>query len=127
MRLQRATAAMIGAFVAAACFAAVPAEARDCRGAGRCAKVAHTNKLSKPAAYVSMKTKQRRADRRAPRRQPTYVVWHGWTGKASTFHLDGVAYPGGSRRGPASALNNWEGGFHPEAFWVLHLRSVSGI
>jgi len=55
-------------------------------------------------------------------RQRQVQKWHGWTGAGSTFHLDGVAYPGGTRRGPATAYNNWEGGFHPVAFWVLHQR-----
>ena len=113
--------AAVAALVVAICFAAAPAEARDCPG-GRCAKAAKTKKLTKTAGYVSRKATPRRA-RRAPAR-PTYVKWHGWTG--STFHLDGVAYRGGNRRGPATAYNNWEGGFHPEAFWVLHLRNVSG-
>src|SRR5262245_48738821 len=125
MRLQSGLTA-VATLLAATCFAGVPAEARDCPG-GRCAKVAQTKKLTKTAGNVSLKTTQRRADRRrAPPRQPTYVKWHGWTGTASTFHLDGVAYRGGNRRGPAAWYNNWEGGFHPEAYWVLHLRSVSG-
>jgi hypothetical protein len=106
----------VAALLAATCFAGVPAEA----------KAAHTKKVTKHAGNMS-KTTHRRADRRrAPRRQPTYVVWHGWTGTASTFHLDGVAYRGGNRRGPRAWYNNYEGGFHPEAFWVLHLRSLSG-
>jgi hypothetical protein len=64
------------------------------------------------------------AEARPRQRQVQKVQkWHGWTGKASTFYLDGVAYPGGSRRGPAMAYNNYEGGFHPVAFWVLHQRS----
>lgn len=48
--------------------------------------------------------------------------WHGW---GNSFHLNGVRYPGGNPRGPAGALNNWEGGFHPVAFWVLHERNYS--
>src|SRR5262245_55111386 len=125
MRLPSRLAAG-AALIAATCFAEAPAEARDC-GGGRCAKVTHTKKLTKPTGYVSQTATHRRADRRrATHRQPTYVKWHGWTGTGSTFHLDGVAYRGGNRRGPAAWYNNWEGGFHPEAYWVLHLRSVSG-
>jgi hypothetical protein len=30
-----------------------------------------------------------------------------------------VRYPGGNPRGPAMSYNNWEGGFHPTAFWVI--------
>jgi hypothetical protein len=120
MKLQVGLAA-VAALVAAICFAGAPAEARDCPE-GRCANVAKTKKLTKTAGHVSRKATPRRA-RRAPAR-PTYVKWHGWTGTASTFHLDGVSYHGGSRRGPAAAYNNWEGGFQPEAFWALHLRNV---
>jgi len=124
MRLPSGLAA-VAALIAATCFAGVPAEARSCTGG--CAKVAHAKRLTNPVGYVSQKATLRRADRRyEPRRQPTYVKWHGWTGTGSTFHLDGVAYPGGNRQGPAAWYNNWEGGFHPEAYWILHLRSVSG-
>jgi len=120
MRLPSGLTA-VAALIAATCFAGGPAEARDC-ARGRCAK------LAKPAGYVSQKATHRRVDRRhASRRQQNYVVWHGWTGRASTFHLDGVAYPGGNRRGPKAWHNNYEGGFHPEVFWVLHQRSVSGL
>lgn len=45
--------------------------------------------------------------------------WHGW---GNSFHLDGARYPGGNPRGPAFAYNNWEGGFHAAAFWVLSDR-----
>ena len=48
--------------------------------------------------------------------------WHGWTDNA--FYLNGVRYAGGNRRGSASALNNWEGGFHPVAYWELLARQV---
>ena len=44
---------------------------------------------------------------------------HGW---GDSFYLNGVRYPGGNPRGPASVLNNWEGGFHPVAFWTLLLK-----
>jgi len=45
---------------------------------------------------------------------------HGW---GNSFYYNGVRYPGGNPRGPANALNNWEGGFHPVAFWVLLERN----
>ena len=44
------------------------------------------------------------------------VPWHGW---GDSFHYSGVRYPGGNPRGPAMSYNNWEGGFHPTAFWVI--------
>jgi hypothetical protein len=44
------------------------------------------------------------------------VPWHGW---GESFHYAGVRYAGGNRRGPAMSYNNWEGGFHPTAFWVI--------
>jgi hypothetical protein len=56
-------------------------------------------------------------------RQRKHQPWQGW---GNSFYLDGVRYEGGNPRGPAAWYNNWEGGFHPEAYWVLHLRSVSG-
>jgi hypothetical protein len=28
-------------------------------------------------------------------------------------------YPGGNRHGPKMSYNNWEGGFHPTAFWAI--------
>ena len=46
--------------------------------------------------------------------------WHGW---GASFHLDGYRYPGGNRSGAAFSYNNYEGGFHPTAFWVLSDRS----
>jgi hypothetical protein len=45
---------------------------------------------------------------------------HGW---GNSFYLNGVRYEGGNPRGPASVLNNWEGGFHPVAFWALLQRN----
>jgi len=42
--------------------------------------------------------------------------WHGW---ANSFHYAGVRYSGGNPRGPAMSYNNWEGGFHPTAFWAI--------
>ena len=45
--------------------------------------------------------------------------WHGW---GNSFYLDGARYAGGNPRGPASYSNNWEGGFHPVAFWVISDR-----
>jgi hypothetical protein len=56
-------------------------------------------------------------------RQRKHQPWQGW---GDSFYLDGVRYPGGNPRGPRAWYNNWEGGFHPEVYWVLHLRSVSG-
>ena len=44
------------------------------------------------------------------------VPWHGW---GDSFHYAGVRYAGGNRRGPAMSYNNWEGGFHTIAFWVI--------
>ena len=43
--------------------------------------------------------------------------WHGWANGG--FYLSGVYYPGGNRRGPASAYNNYEGGFNAAAFWQI--------
>jgi len=59
----------------------------------------------------------------AKARQRKHHPWQGW---GNSFYLDGVRYEGGNPRGPAAWYNNWEGGFHPEVYWILHLRSVSG-
>ena len=45
--------------------------------------------------------------------------WHGWAG---SYHLDGARFPGGNPSGPASYYNNYEGGFHTTAFWILSDR-----
>ena len=61
------------------------------------------------ASPASAKTRHHKADR-------DLVPWHGW---GDSFHYAGVRYPGGNPRGPAMSYNNWEGGFHPTAFWVI--------
>jgi hypothetical protein len=48
--------------------------------------------------------------------------WHGW---GNSFYLNGERFEGGNPRGPANALNNWEGGFHPVVFFRL-LERQSG-
>src|SRR5262249_29421912 len=45
-----------------------------------------------------------------------------WHGLAGSYHLDSARYPGGNPSGPASFYNNYEGGFHTTAFWVLSDR-----
>jgi hypothetical protein len=54
-----------------------------------------------------------------PKRGPCV---HGW---GASFYLNGERFEGGNPRGPANALNNWEGGFHPAAFFRL-LERQSG-
>jgi len=122
MSLPRGRAmAALAALAAVTCFTAAPADARDCRG-NKCTKVAYSKKLTTAVGYGPTKARQRRADRRrSPQREPNRIVWHGWAG--DSFYLDGVRYRRGNPRGPATAYNNWEGGFHPVAFWVLHQRN----
>jgi hypothetical protein len=48
------------------------------------------------------------------------AAWQGW---GASFVLDGTRYAGGNPNGPAGWQNNWEGGFHPVAFWELHARN----
>src|SRR5262245_20724647 len=117
------TFAGIADLLAASCFIANPADARttDCRPRGHCAKAHQNKKPVTHATRVRTNGGPRRGERRRAERTQFSVVWHGWAG---SFHLDGVRYAGGNRRGPAAAYNNWEGGFHPEAFWVLHARSI---
>jgi hypothetical protein len=125
MSLPRGGAlAALAVLAAVTCFTAVPADARDCRGGG-CAKVTHSKKLTAPVGYGPTRARHHRADCCCARRhQPNRAVWQGWSG--DSFYLDGVRYRGGNPRGPAAAYNNWEGGFHPVAFWELHLRSSPG-
>jgi hypothetical protein len=58
------------------------------------------------------------AEARSPRAHRQKVQpWHGWANDG--FYLSGVRYPGGNRRGPAFAYNNYEGGFNPTAYWQI--------
>ena len=104
------------AAVLIASFNAAPAEARTvCKGSGaKCHAVKRQKK--KFAKRAKVRTVAVRAHRTARLRDP----WHGW---GASFHLDGRRYPGGNRSGPAFFYNNFEGGFHSEAFWVLADRS----
>jgi hypothetical protein len=52
-----------------------------------------------------------------------HVIGNGWLrlrGQQRQLWVkySGVRYPGGNPRGPASH-DNWEGGFHPTAVWVI--------
>jgi len=71
-----------------------------------------TSATSADARERSAKTAQSRMN----------VPWHGWA--AGSFYLDGIRYRGGNPRGLKSALNNWEGGFHPDVFWALLGRNL---
>jgi hypothetical protein len=117
------TIAGLAAMAAAACFIATPVDARTRDGSqrGACAKTAHSKKAVSQARDRHASAASERQRRLAERTQFS-VKWHGWGG---SFHLDGVRYAGGNPRGPAAWYNNWEGGFHPEAFWVLHARNSS--
>jgi|SRR6476660_3780052 hypothetical protein len=98
-----------------ASFNATPADARSiCKGSGANAKC-YTAKKKFAKKRAKARTAIARPRRIARLRDP----WHGWAG---SFHLDGVRYPGGNPSGPAFAYNNYEGGFHPTAFWVLSDR-----
>lgn len=126
----RHTLAGLAALSAVACLAAVPAEARDCRKS--CATSKSAGKVVRYARYEVTQGRMRaerrrlaRSDARQRRRvavygDPSWFVWHGWAG---SFHLNGVRYPGGNPRGPAASYNNWEGGFHPVAYWKLMERN----
>src|SRR5262245_48573413 len=106
------------AAVLIASFNAVPAEARTvCKGSGASAKC-HTVKAKKKK--FAKRAKVRAVAARARRTARLENPWHGWGG---SFHLDGIRYPGGNRSGPAASYNNFEGGFHSAAFWVLTDRS----
>ena len=110
-------AAGLAAIVAAACLSPPTAEARDCSG-----KSCSSAKLKKASAQPK-RTQRRVAARKSNRRvvaQNTRTQigkWHGW---GASFYLSGVRYGGGNPIGPAAWYNNWEGGFHPTVYWVLH-------
>jgi hypothetical protein len=109
--------ALVAAVFIAASFSAAPAEARTiCKGTGANAKC-HTVKAQKKK--FAKRAKVRATAVRSRRTAGLTGPWHGWGG---SFHLDGVRYPGGTRSGPAFSYNNYEGGFHPAAFWVLSDR-----
>jgi hypothetical protein len=120
MKIVRSFAGL-AAVLAASCFIANPVDAGagDCSQRGHCVK-AQKKRLVTQATYVRRKAAPRGSVRRRAERAQFSVVWHGWAG---SFHLDGVSYAGGNPRGPAAWYNNWEGGFHPEVFWVLHARN----
>jgi hypothetical protein len=116
VRLTSLSALVAAVFIAS--FNVAQAEARTiCKGSGVNAKCytvkAKKKKFAKRAKVRAAVARQRRV---AGLRNP----WHGWGG---SFHLDGYRYPGGNRSGPAFSYNNYEGGFHPTAFWVLSDRS----
>jgi hypothetical protein len=90
--------AMIGALAFASFATTTPASA----------KTGYKQKQSKTVAN--------RGGRYAQRANRDDFPWHGWAG---SFHLDGSRYPGGNPSGPKFAYNNYEGGFHRTAFWVL--------
>ena len=100
--------AAVAAAVVVASFWTMPANAaKGCKGKiknGHC------------AAAKATKKKVAVAHNRLGDRQ-----WHGW---GASFHLDGVSYPGGNRKGPAMWYNNYEGGFHPTVFWKLYERNL---
>jgi hypothetical protein len=99
--------------VVVGCFSTAPASAaKGCKGTtknGICYAPKKAKKFKKHKRVVV-------AHNRLGDRQ-----WHGW---GASFHLDGVSYAGGNRRGPAAWHNNYEGGFHPEVFWKLSQRNL---
>jgi hypothetical protein len=129
MRKVLGMGAAIAALVIAS-FSATPADART-----TCRSTRDTVKCHKVTAAMkghAMHARQRRhatygyaASAPQPLRvRHSHIVrdsfpWHGWS---ASFHLDGARYPGGNPSGPAMYYNNYEGGFHPVAFWILQDR-----
>ncbi len=113
----------LGALIAAvviASFSTTPAEARTiCKGSGASAKCYTVKAKKKFAKRASVRTATTRG-RRTARLNRDDFPWHGWAG---SFHLNGVRYPGGNPSGPKASYNNFEGGFHPTAFWKLSDRA----
>jgi hypothetical protein len=123
------------AVVAMASLSATAAEARDCtferwtniptseRPIFKCQEQVAKRMMKKGSRYAKMKKGSRYAQRakgqRTARLNRGSNAWHGWAG---SFHLDGARYPGGNPSGPASYYNNYLGGFHPTAFWLLSDR-----
>ena len=108
------------AIVAAACMTAAPASARDCRGA-QCNTAKMKGKVAAQPKRVR-NARVRRPDRRVVARSNRTRVAGKWQGWGGSFYLDGTRFAGGNPSGPAAWYNNWEGGFHPVAFWTLHDR-----
>ena len=79
--------------------------------------------LAATVAATAMTPAQAASSRRDARAHHKKVQpWQGW---GNSFYLNGTRYPGGNPNGPANALNNWEGGFHPQVFFIL-LERQSG-
>ena len=114
IQMKRMKVVVVGAVFVTFCalLGAAPADARTmCRGSGihvKCSKIANIKKKNTRSRHAY------RAGRLA--RVESSFPWHGWSG---SFHLNGTRYPGGNPSGPAYFYNNYEGGFHPTAFWEL--------
>ena len=120
----------LGALVAAFILTSIsgtPADARTiCKGSGTSAKC-YTVKTKKKFAKRAKASRYAQRARtwtavrgvRTARHNRDDYPWHGW---GASFHLDGMRYAGGNRSGPAAYHNNFEGGFHPTAFWKLSDR-----
>jgi hypothetical protein len=124
---------MIGAAFAAlvvAAFSAAPADARTtCRGTS---DNVNCHKATAAVKRHAMHARHRRhvtygytaSAREAARSRHSHIArdnfpWHGWS---ASFHLNGARYAGGNPSGPAMFYNNYEGGFHEAAFWVIQDR-----
>jgi hypothetical protein len=114
--------ALVATFILAS-ISSTPADARTiCKGSGtnaQCYTVKTKKKLAKRAKAARYAQRARTSIRTARLNRDDYP-WHGW---GASFHLDGMRYAGGNRSGPAAAHNNFEGGFHPTAFWKLSDRA----
>ena len=119
--------ALVAAFVFASSSATLADARASCRGAGngvKCQAAKTPKKLAKTTINTRRATRTRTRlaaaqSRRITRRESDEFPWHGWAG---SFHLDGARYPGGNPAGPAAYYNNYEGGFHNVAFWMLQDR-----
>ena len=114
--------ALVATFILAS-ISSTPADARTiCKGSGTSAKcyTVKTQKKFTKRAKASRYAQRERTRIRTARHNRDDYPWHGW---GASFHLDGMRYVGGNRSGPAASHNNFEGGFHPTAFWKLSDRA----
>jgi hypothetical protein len=123
VRALTRVASMGLAIFAVACFSAMPASASPSKGKAKY----HTSKNAE---------KKKRTAKRSVRqaRATTYrrtdftegLKWYGWVvtpTKVALYH-EGIAYHGGTPRGPATWYNNYEGGFNAAVFWKLYDQNL---
>ena len=117
-------ASIVVATVVIACFSATSANAasaKNCNGKSNCytsqKKVVKKKTAKRSARHARTKSYRRTTSVRT-------ASWHGWVVRSpAVLYHEGTAYSGGTRHGPATWYNNYEGGFNGALFWKLSDRN----